>query len=134
MPLQGGRRQGRGRAEKKAQMTLPKVGITLGDPGGIGPEIVLKAFSGSFALPGADYVIFGSSRVLKEEEKSLGFGLPLGSLKAKKTSTAGTLSLREVDSPLGEIKKGGPADLTKTPSEKFKSKETFISSCFGKRY
>lgn len=89
-------------------MTLPKVGITLGDPGGIGPEIVLKAFSGSFALPGADYVIFGSSRVLKEEEKSLGFGLPLGSLKAKKTSTAGTLSLREVDSPLGEIRKGGP--------------------------
>jgi 4-hydroxythreonine-4-phosphate dehydrogenase len=89
-------------------MTLPKVGITLGDPGGIGPEIVLKAFSGRFSLPGADYVIFGSSQVLKEEEKSLGLGLPFGFLKTKKISTAGTLSLREVNSPLRKIRKGRP--------------------------
>ncbi len=89
-------------------MTLPKIGISLGDPGGIGPEIVLKAFSGSFALPQADYILFGSSRVLDEEEKTLGLSLPRGSLKAKKIAAAGTFSLREVDSTLGKIKRGAP--------------------------
>jgi len=89
-------------------MTLPKIGITLGDPGGIGPEIVLKAFSGNFALPQADYIVFGSSRALDEEEKTLGLSLLQGSLRAKKIAAAGTLSLREVDSPLGKIKRGAP--------------------------
>lgn len=89
-------------------MSLPKIGITLGDPGGIGPEIVFKAFSGNFVLPKADYILFGSSRVLREEEKTLGIRLPFGSLKTKKKSTAGTLSLREVNGPLRDIKKGGP--------------------------
>ncbi len=89
-------------------MTLPRIGITLGDPGGIGPEIVLKAFSGNFVLPQADYILFGSSRALDEEEKTLGLSLPRGSLRAKKVAAAGTLSLREVDSPLGKIKRGAP--------------------------
>jgi 4-hydroxythreonine-4-phosphate dehydrogenase len=87
-------------------MTLPKIGITLGDPGGIGPEIVLKAFSGSFSLPSADYILFGSSRVIGEEEGTLGLRLSLGSLKAKKISAGGNLSLREINSPLRDIRKG----------------------------
>ena len=32
-------------------MNIPKIGITLGDPGGIGPEIVLKALSSKTSLP-----------------------------------------------------------------------------------
>jgi 4-hydroxy-L-threonine phosphate dehydrogenase PdxA len=39
-------------------MTLPRIGITIGDPGGVGPEIVLKAWSGDYQLPAADYVLF----------------------------------------------------------------------------
>jgi len=90
-------------------MTLPKIGITIGDPGGIGPEIVLKAFSGNFVLPSADYILFGSSRVLQEEEKTVGLCLPLGSLKAKKISKTGTLAFREVDIALRKIRKGVPS-------------------------
>jgi 4-hydroxythreonine-4-phosphate dehydrogenase len=89
-------------------MTLPKIGITLGDPGGIGPEIVLKAFSGNFALPQADYILFGSSRVLDEEGKTLGLSLSPGSLESKKIAAAGSLSLREADSSLKKIKRGAP--------------------------
>jgi 4-hydroxythreonine-4-phosphate dehydrogenase len=87
-------------------MTLPRIGITLGDPGGIGPEIVLKAFSGTFVLPAADYVLFGSSRVLENEAKILGLGLSLGFLKPNKIATAGTLSLQEVTGPPGKLAKG----------------------------
>jgi len=90
-------------------MTLPKIGITLGDPGGIGPEIVLKAFSGNFVLPCAEYILFGSSHVLREEEKTLGLRLPFESSNAKKALTRGSLSLREADSQLKDIKKGAPS-------------------------
>jgi len=50
------------------------VGITLGDPGGIGPEIVLKAFRRK--LPAARYIIFGSMRVLRHHSKFLHLPLP----------------------------------------------------------
>lgn len=89
-------------------MRLLRIGITLGDPGGIGPEIILKAFSGNFALPRAEYILFGSSHVLKKEEESLGLRLPFGALKTKEISTPGSLSLREVNSSLRDIKKGAP--------------------------
>ena len=38
-----------------------KVGITCGDPAGIGPEIVEAALESSFLPPGVDYVVIGSS-------------------------------------------------------------------------
>jgi len=41
-------------------MTLPRIGITLGDPGGIGPEIVLKALAPENSLPKAQYMAFSS--------------------------------------------------------------------------
>jgi len=46
-------------------MTLPRIGISLGDPGGIGPEVVIKALSRSLDLPEAVYVLFGTRSVLE---------------------------------------------------------------------
>ncbi|MFC2157775.1 4-hydroxythreonine-4-phosphate dehydrogenase PdxA [Acidobacteriota bacterium] len=44
-------------------MTPPRIGITFGDPGGIGPEIVLKSiFSGNLNTRNR-YVIFGSEEI-----------------------------------------------------------------------
>jgi len=100
-------------------MTLPRIGITLGDPGGIGPEIVLKAFSGGYALPAADYVLFGSSRVLEDDEKILGLRLPLGFLKPNKIATAGTLSLREIPGLTGKLTKGAAVPENGLASFKF---------------
>jgi 4-hydroxythreonine-4-phosphate dehydrogenase len=90
-------------------MTLPRIGITLGDPGGIGPEIILKAFSGTFVLPPADYVLFGYASVLDEEAKTLGVCLPGGSLKANRISTGGSFSLRELERSAEGTKKGRPS-------------------------
>ena len=47
----------------------PKIGITLGDPGGIGPEVLLKAL---LSLSPRSYVVFGSLKVLKHHSKRLG--------------------------------------------------------------
>jgi 4-hydroxythreonine-4-phosphate dehydrogenase len=47
----------------------PVIGITLGDPGGIGPEVILKAFRRKFS--GGSFVLFGSERVLEHHARIL---------------------------------------------------------------
>lgn len=58
-------------------MTGPSIGLTLGDPGGIGPEIVVKVLGRAAELPPAAYVVFGDPRVVRLEEERLGIRLPL---------------------------------------------------------
>ena len=43
---------------------LPRVAVTVGDPAGIGPEIVLKALA-SPERAAAQYVVYGPSRTLE---------------------------------------------------------------------
>jgi 4-hydroxythreonine-4-phosphate dehydrogenase len=56
-------------------MSLPRIGITLGDPGGIGPEVVLKTLSDLSAVPAAEYLVFGSAAVIGDAENILGLRL-----------------------------------------------------------
>ena len=49
--------------------------MTPGDPGGIGPEIVVKTLSRPSVLPPAAYVLFADSRIVAAEEKRLGLRL-----------------------------------------------------------
>jgi 4-hydroxythreonine-4-phosphate dehydrogenase len=53
-------------------MTVPRIGVTLGDPGGVGPEVVLKALTRRDSLPPAVYVVFADSRIVIEEAGALG--------------------------------------------------------------
>lgn len=54
----------------------PRIGITLGDPGGIGPEILLKALRQEWTA--AEFILFGSFRVVTHHSKTLGISLDLG--------------------------------------------------------
>jgi len=56
-------------------MTVPSIGVTSGDPGGIGPEVVVKTLARSGLLPAAAYVVFGDPRLLEAEEERLGLRL-----------------------------------------------------------
>lgn len=76
-------------------MSLSRIGITLGDPGGIGPEIVIKSLANPKGFPAAHYVLFGSSAILENEENALG-------LKLDRKAVA----IREVPTSLREVKKG----------------------------
>ena len=78
-------------------MSLSRIGITIGDPGGIGPEIVLKSLSDLTSLPAAEYVLFGSMAVLEDMEESLG-------LKLERTK----LTIRDIPYPRSPEKKGAP--------------------------
>lgn len=90
-------------------MTLRRIGITLGDPGGVGPEIVLKALAGDYDLPDADYVLFGSAPVLRAEDKALGIHFDFDLLKSERADSPGTLTFHEVPSSLRTVKKGVPS-------------------------
>ncbi len=48
------------------------IGITMGDPGGIGPEVILKALVSPEVRDAADYVIIGSEKVLRDNIDNLG--------------------------------------------------------------
>ena len=53
------------------------IGITMGDPAGIGPEITLKALAG---LSRRHYRIIGSMRVLRQEQRNLRTDIDLNTL------------------------------------------------------
>lgn len=56
-------------------MILPKIGITLGDPGGIGPEICVKALAEIDPIPNAEVMLYGSDSVLSRLSQNLDFAL-----------------------------------------------------------
>jgi 4-hydroxythreonine-4-phosphate dehydrogenase len=86
-------------------MTVPAIGVTSGDPGGIGPEIVVKTLAGRAALPEAAYIVFGDPRVLRTEEDRLGRRLSLNEWRPGSAAGPG-LYLSAVPGPDGPIKTG----------------------------
>ncbi len=52
-------------------MTVPRIGLTLGDPGGVGAEVALKALARGGLPPDAEIVLFGDGRLAAEEARSL---------------------------------------------------------------
>jgi len=61
------------------QPSLPKIGISMGDPAGIGPEIILKVLADEKALTDFIPLVIGDMTVLSERAKKLNipFSLPL---------------------------------------------------------
>jgi 4-hydroxythreonine-4-phosphate dehydrogenase len=90
-------------------MTLRRIGITLGDPGGVGPEIVLKALAGDYDLPKADYVLFGSASVLRAEEKALGIRFDFEPVKPGTAGRSGFLTFHEIPGSARTLTRGSPA-------------------------
>ncbi|MEZ5345122.1 MAG: 4-hydroxythreonine-4-phosphate dehydrogenase PdxA [Pyrinomonadaceae bacterium] len=64
-------------SKNQAQESLPYIGITMGDPAGIGPEIVLKAVSDPDLRKFCKPLIVGDLRYLRRVSKDLGLRLDL---------------------------------------------------------
>src|SRR5262247_703181 len=56
-------------------MPSPRLALTLGDPAGIGPEVVLKALA-SPERPPADAIVYGSMAALQERAQRFSLALP----------------------------------------------------------
>src|SRR5215467_5678290 len=54
---------------------LPVIAITIGDPAGIGPEVVLKALADPELSDIAQWVVVGDARAIQQAEQSTGLWL-----------------------------------------------------------
>lgn len=89
-------------------MTVPRIGVTLGDPGGIGPEVVLKALSGAAGLPEASYVLFGDPVIVESAGQEFGIKLDWRMWSARGRGEAG-LFLEPVPAPFKPVARGEPS-------------------------
>src|ERR1700729_1725936 len=74
---------------------LPTIALTMGDPAGIGPEIVLKALADPAIAPLARWTVVGDGRVLQMAEQFTGLKPVIGEPRAES-------ELRNVDT-LGDL-------------------------------
>jgi 4-hydroxythreonine-4-phosphate dehydrogenase len=120
-------------------MSLPPLAVSLGDPAGIGPEIVAKAWDARVELGLPPFLAVGDSRSLaqvwdgpiaaisdpREAEQAFGLGLPLLAVTASapdeagRPSTAGAhCSLDSLELAVGLARSGSCAAVVTGPVSK----------------
>lgn len=78
---------------------LPRIAISMGDPNGIGPEVILKTFSDPRILESCTPIIFGSIEVLNYYKKGLNLSqLHLNKVKDASGAQAKKLNLVQLNS------------------------------------
>ena len=87
-------------------MTLPAIGISLGDPGGIGPEVVLKALAAPSLLPEARFIVFGDRRVWEAEREATGIRLEAPIHKGEAVPLAPGLHFKDTGAVPGAVLRG----------------------------
>lgn len=90
-------------------MSKVTLAVTMGDPAGIGPEVVLKGLERPQEFPGIAFVVVGVQSVLAETAQSLRlpFEWPFISRKEVSSLTSGTVAILEPpDIPTGPFALG----------------------------
>ena len=112
------------KSRKPKPETKPILGVTMGDPAGIGPEVVAKALAGREVGRVCRPLVIGSLPVMEQTVRSL--GLPL---RVEAVAGHGPLGGRGVlpvldplDRPLGRFRMGAAAADTGAASLSFISK------------
>ena len=70
-------RDPRARRPRRVSVPRPRLALTVGDPAGIGPEIVLRALAAS-ERPYAEYVVYGPADALRSRARRFGLPCPGG--------------------------------------------------------
>lgn len=105
-------------------MTVPRIGLTAGDPGGVGPEVVVKTLARPGLLPPAAYVLFADPAVIEAEEARLGLRLGLNPLPQGGAAEVGSF-LVPVAAPSGPVERGRAAAANGEAS--FRAFETAVA-------
>jgi 4-hydroxythreonine-4-phosphate dehydrogenase len=87
-------------------MILPRIGITLGDPGGIGPEITLLSLSQKDTISRATYILFGSRLIVQKTLQTLGLSMDIPTVSKIDKANLPPVSLWEIKLPMEAAQKG----------------------------
>jgi 4-hydroxythreonine-4-phosphate dehydrogenase len=77
-------------------VSRPRLALTVGDPAGIGPEIVLRALASS-DLPDAEWIVYGPEGALRNRARRFALPLPV----------VPVVDVGEGEVPLGRVSAGG---------------------------
>ncbi|NIS62868.1 MAG: 4-hydroxythreonine-4-phosphate dehydrogenase PdxA [Proteobacteria bacterium] len=79
-------------------MPLPTIGITMGDPVGIGPEIIVKALAQEEVFAYCRPLVFGDANVLSEANRALNTPCKINAVRGVEEAkgTPGTIDLIEL--------------------------------------
>ncbi|MCH8035685.1 MAG: 4-hydroxythreonine-4-phosphate dehydrogenase PdxA, partial [Proteobacteria bacterium] len=78
-------------------MTKPRIGLVLGDPCGIGPEIVARLLDRPEVAARADLLVFGDRAVFAAGQKTAGLSLEVPEVAPEAAAReAGGIALRHV--------------------------------------
>jgi 4-hydroxythreonine-4-phosphate dehydrogenase len=90
----------------------PIIAVTMGDPAGVGPEIILQALTGSRLPKNNRYLVIGDRKVLEETAHRLDREFPLntvGSIAEAQNRVEDFLLFEASGLPAGQVKPGRPA-------------------------
>ena len=108
----------------------PRLALTLGDPNGIGPEVVLKTLADETLRGTAEFVVVGSASVLRQHAERLGMAAPdvtvwdvaPGEVPevawGETTETGGRLAMRAVERATDACLRGEADALVTAPISK----------------
>lgn len=97
----------------------PRIGLFLGDPGGIGAELVCKILNDAKLRALADILVLGDEKLLRMGERTAGTDLRLKTVDTPQRSQAKLAflpvpSLQESDISVGQATEGGGRSVLKT--------------------
>ncbi len=78
-------------------MTRPTIAITMGDPAGIGPEVIMKALGTAQAQALCNTLVIGDAGRLRQAGKIVGSALDVDSLADAKDANYGSTNVQCVD-------------------------------------
>ena len=94
-----------------AKNQRPLIAVTMGDPAGVGPEIILKALHSGTLPKKNQYVIIGDRKIFEKTGRRLGMACPLaalGSIAEAPSRTENLLLFEASRLPAGQVKPGRP--------------------------
>jgi 4-hydroxythreonine-4-phosphate dehydrogenase len=97
--------------------TRPRIGITIGDAAGIGPEIVLKSLSDQNLRQNVRAVVIGDGRVLQATAESLGIKIAFKEFASDESS--GGIELVDLKNLTDDVQPGEESAATGAASGQF---------------
>jgi 4-hydroxythreonine-4-phosphate dehydrogenase len=116
--------------KSKSAVRLPLLGITMGDPAGIGPEVVAKALAGAKLRRICFPLVIGSRSVMQQTVKKLRLKLDVRSVEGHEAGVPRANQIAVLDPlerPLGAFKLGMAAPETGAASVSFIKKAVHLA-------
>jgi 4-phospho-D-threonate 3-dehydrogenase / 4-phospho-D-erythronate 3-dehydrogenase len=106
---------------KIIEKTLPRVGITMGDAAGIGPEIVLKSLTDKTIFKICEPVIIGDARVLAQTARDLALDLEFATVKrgAPLSADSDKITIYDLENIAGAVSYGEESGVTGKASAEY---------------